>query len=410
METIREFIQNEPFFETHNHQYGYSAHDWSNINYREFREYAACDMIVAAGIESFDCLSDEKFFQLWQFVRTTGYGEAVELGVRKLFDLDYTLENVGLINQKLQEFVADRTSAEIYADLFSLANITGTVNDIVPIADLSITLRMNHEEFPDFFRFAVRLEELQVVDNPKEIHDIEAQLNCSITTLSALERAVEKLIDRGNASGNVRALKIGLAYRRSLDFDIPTLADAEKAFANLMSGKKDSLKPLHDHLFHHYMRCARERNLVVQIHTGYLNGTYSDLRQGNPESLIPIFIQYPDLRFDLFHAAWPWSELLGAIGKHFPNVWLDMCWAWTMNPIQMERILNEWLSAVPSNKILAYGSDTLSPFPVIGYAQQARNGIASTLEKKILRGEYSKKTAQFVASRIMHENARELYK
>ena len=81
-----------------------------------------------------------------------------------------------------------------------------------------------------------------------------------------------------------------------------------------------------------------------------------------------------------------------------------------MNPVQMERILDEWLAAVPCNKIFAFGADTDMPFNVIGYALQARRGIARALEAKLKRGEYSLKTAQFVAQRIMHENQREFFK
>ena len=92
------------------------------------------------------------------------------------------------------------------------------------------------------------------------------------------------------------------------------------------------------------------------------------------------------------------------------NVWIDLCWAWSMNPVQMERILDEWLSCVPSNKILGFGADTNSPFPVVGYAHQARNGIANVMEKKIDTGEYDLTTARFVARRIMHENAREVFR
>ena len=144
-------------------------------------------------------------------------------------------------------------------------------------------------------------------------------------------------------------------------------------------------------------------------HTGYLAGTFGDLRRGDPAGLVPVLQKYPDVRFDLFHAAWPWSEFIGAVGKEFPNVWLDMCWMWAVNPVQAQRVLDEWLSAVPCNKIFGFGADTGSPFGLIGYALQARNGIASVLEGKISRGEYDKKTAEFVARRIMNENARELF-
>ncbi len=46
---------------------------------------------------------------------------------------------------------------------------------------------------------------------------------------------------------------------------------------------------------------------------------------------------------------------------------------------------------------------------MIGYAEQARNGIANVLEKKINSGEYDLDTAKFVAERIMHQNAEEFY-
>ena len=124
---------------------------------------------------------------------------------------------------------------------------------------------------------------------------------------------------------------------------------------------------------------------------------------------MPVFQRYRKVRFDVFHAAWPYSELLGTIGKSFPNVWVDMCWAWAMNPAQMERVLEEWLAAVPHNKIFAFGADTGTPFCTLGYAIQARAGIANVLERKVQTGEYDLKTARQVARRIMHGNAREFY-
>ena len=75
----------------------------------------------------------------------------------------------------------------------------------------------------------------------------------------------------------------------------------------------------------------------------------------------------------------------------------------------MERILDEWLSAVPCNKIFAFGADTTSPFMMVGYAIQARHGIANVLERKVQRKEFDTDTAKFVAKRIMNQNAREFF-
>ena len=124
----------------------------------------------------------------------------------------------------------------------------------------------------------------------------------------------------------------------------------------------------------------------------------------------PAFQRYRQVQFDLFHAGWPFSDLMGAIGKSFPNVFLDLCWAWSMNPVGMERVLGEWLCVVPSNKIFAFGGDTGTPNAVLGYAAQARKGIANVLEQKVQSGEFDLPTATHVARRIMSENARELYR
>lgn len=38
MKTIQDFIQNEPFFETHNHQGCYDAYDWSDMKKQAIKE------------------------------------------------------------------------------------------------------------------------------------------------------------------------------------------------------------------------------------------------------------------------------------------------------------------------------------------------------------------------------------
>ncbi|MDP6776057.1 MAG: amidohydrolase family protein, partial [Candidatus Latescibacteria bacterium] len=232
----------------------------------------------------------------------------------------------------------------------------------------------------------------------------------SISGLKHLDRLMDEHAERVKATGNLAAIKIALAYARTLDFEDTPFTDADRIFTAILKGEEVEARPLHDYLVHRIFERAEAFDLPVQIHTGYLAGNWGDFRWGDPAPLIPVFQKYRNVRFDLFHAAWPYSEFMGAVGSAFPNVWIDLCWAWSMNPVQMERILDEWLSCVPSNKILGFGADTRSPFPVVGYAEQARHGIANVLKKKIDTGEYDLDTAQFVARRIMHENARELFR
>ena len=408
--SIRNFVEHEPLFETHNHQKCFCDYDWSDISFREFQGYAPADMQIADGVKAEGDNGEIKnFFRLWPMVRTTGYGRAVELGIKQMFDLELTQETVPEINKRLKEYVGKKSTKEVFKDLFKKANIIGSVNDVLPANDLSSHKKMNHENFLSLFRFAPRIDGVLTIDSKDTVSEIERILELSISSLDDIGKAMDKLVGTAVAQGHVSALKIGVAYLRFLDFDVVPKAKAEKCFSSLMSGKKENLKPLHDYLFHRFIECAEKFDLPVQIHTGFLAGIGRDIQQGKPHRLVDVFIKYPRVKFDIFHASWPDSEFIGAVGKQFQNVWLDMCWAWAMNPVQMERILDEWLSAVPCNKILAYGSDTTTPFAVPGYAKQARNGIAAVLEKKIKRGEYDMETAMFVARRIMHENANELF-
>jgi predicted TIM-barrel fold metal-dependent hydrolase len=175
----------------------------------------------------------------------------------------------------------------------------------------------------------------------------------------------------------------------------------------VLSGKE--LRPLHDYLVHVYVKRASDEGLPVQIHTGYLAGIQRDLRNIDPMQLIPLLLRYQHTRFDLFHAGWPYTEQLGTIGKNFPNVWISLCWAWTMNPIAMERTLDSWLDCVPYNKIIGFGGDTKHPLAAYGYAMQAREGIARVFENRLARGDMDEKLAQEAARAVMLTNGCKLH-
>jgi uncharacterized protein len=49
-----------------------------------------------------------------------------------------------------------------------------------------------------------------------------------------------------------------------------------------------------------------------------------------PGNLCPLLARYPDARFVLMHIAYPYSDELVSIAKHYPNVWVDLCWAWSV--------------------------------------------------------------------------------
>jgi predicted TIM-barrel fold metal-dependent hydrolase len=126
--------------------------------------------------------------------------------------------------------------------------------------------------------------------------------------------------------------------------------------------------------------------------------------------LVPLLLRSPQTRFDLFHAGWPYHHEAGVIGKHFPNVWLNLCWAWTMNPVTMGEALDAWLDATPHNKIFAFGSDTSHPLCVYAYAMQARDGVARVLQRRMDRGDMDAALAREVAAAILFDNAAQFHR
>jgi predicted TIM-barrel fold metal-dependent hydrolase len=245
-----------------------------------------------------------------------------------------------------------------------------------------------------------------------------------VLSLGRLVDAMNASIDAFMASGRLAAIKIGIAYRRDLSVTNPTTHEAELAFNRIRSRKSyheglqqnaaavnaGEARPLADYLFHRLIERANDEDLPVQIHTGYLAGNWGSLAGTKALHLLSLFDTYRRVRFDVFHASWPWTSELGAIAKNYPNVYPDMCWAWTMNPAQSERALCEWLDAVPYTKIFAYGADTNYPWCNAGYAIQARKGIARVLEQKVADGHFSEATAREVAAAIMVGNGERFYR
>ncbi len=409
MSDIREYVMAQPLFDTHEHQEGFSAIERrkQNLDYREICGYLSSDL-RSAGRKPAGESSDAEFWASWDIVRTTGYGQATELTSRALFGLEFTRENASAITAGLRALSADRTGRQIFEHLFALAGIRWTVCDEWWTSPTAIRYFAG-EEHPDSFGHALRYDKVIDLTQRAQVFELEVAMGCPLQSLRELDLALDRHAEKARAAGGLVAMKSALAYQRRLRFGDASFAEADRVFDRIMQGRAEDTAPLASYLFHRFVQRAREFDLPVQIHTGTPAHTWFDPTQGDPTGLIPVFQRYPGVKFDLFHAGWPFCELMAAIGKSFPNVTLDLCWAWAVSPTSMERTLDEWLGAVPNNKILGFGGDTGTPYPTAGYAVQARQGIASVLERRIERGEYDAGTARLVADRVLYRNACELY-
>ncbi len=426
--SIREFVMSHPLFSHHDHHASPRVleTDRGKYGYRSLLSYAEADLVTAAGVvpplpaEQDGGVPEERIAELWAKIRTTGYGRAVSLTCKTLFDLDYEPGNFEAITAALQASLEGKSGAEMLDHFVrEKANNKWVLHDFLFNPE-------NEEAFekiayPDYYRFAFRLNNLFTMTDVAPLQHLERASGISVLSLDSLVAALNATIDRFKATGRLAALKVPMAYDRDMTVGNPTRHDAEKAFYKLTVGDNARKKlnegsvsaaearPLGDYLLHKLIQRAADENIPVQVHTGYLAGNSLVLSGTRAMLFEPVFDRYRSVRFDVFHASWPWTAELGAVAKSCPNVYPDLCWTWSMNPAGSERTLSEWLDSVPFNKIFGYGADTVLPWTNVGYSLQARAGIARVLERKTEAGCFSPSTAEEVASAIMLRNGEEFY-
>ena len=123
-----------------------------------------------------------------------------------------------------------------------------------------------------------------------------------------------------------------------------------------------------------------------------------------------LFLEYPDVDFDIFHIGYPYQHVLSALAKNFPNVYIDMCWAHIISPAACVNALIEWIDSVPYNKITAFGGDYLLVDAVYGHQYLARINVSKSLAHKVEEGIFSTDEAKNIAKSLFYDNPKRIFK
>jgi predicted TIM-barrel fold metal-dependent hydrolase len=215
------------------------------------------------------------------------------------------------------------------------------------------------------------------------------------------------------------AVKSSDAYSRNIDYaDVPAEA-VEAAFRRRVEGERlppAEAKALEDHLFWHSVRRASAARLPVKLHTGYYaqwagkkdRMPLSRVSQ-NPAAAADLCVTSPEARFVFMHIGYPYYEDFIALAKQNPNAWVDMCWAWIVNPVASKDFLKKFLVTAPANKVLTFGGDYKPVEPVVGHARIAREGISLALAELVEEGWLTLDDALALVEPLLDGNARALF-
>jgi len=418
---ILQAVEVMPVIDTHEHLYDYVYDDnrGRDVLSEYLLHYLRSDL-VSAGLSLEDLAKavdpglplTERWKLVepyWEASRYTGYGRALDIAVRDIYGLDgireETIEELGEVFRR-----QDRREHTRYV-LRELCNIEVSFLDIGS---------GNCTVDPNLFRCAWQPGDyiMPFVDaNGDALAWVEANYGGEIRSLDDWMAAFVKELEARLAQGIV-ALKIALAYTRSLRFEQVSYGVAKDSFASVLAAwrrgdvQSGSVFPreLQDFLMHYVLSVSNEKQLVIQVHTGLLEGNGNILSNSDPTLLNDLFLLYPEVTFDLFHIGYPYQGVTAALAKMFPNVFIDMCWSHIISPSAAVNALADFLDAVPYNKICGFGGDYAFVDGVYGHLYLARRNISQVLAEKVEAGVFSMDTAIDIAEHLLYKNPRRIFR
>ncbi len=335
----------------------------------------------------------------WQHCQYTGYGQAVRYIAQHAFGMEeITLPAI--------EAAAPRAAALLQPGerlrlLKEVANL-----DHVQVDDFEWAC-LPDDSGPEFFLYDLSWE--QFSNGRVEAAALHDTTGVEVQDLASLRQAMAGLFERYGPCAI--AVKSQHAYERTLYWQAREPADAEHALQKELRGQE--LTPaerlcLGDWCLAQGVELSIRHELPFKIHTGYLAG-HSPTRDApldrvRPSHLHDLLHQYPAARFVLMHISYPYENELAAVAKFFPNVYVDMCWSWSINPYAAADFVRRMIHSVPVNKLFAFGGDTFWPYAAVAYAHQARAWLTRALQAEIADGLLDEAAAIKLATRLMRGN------
>jgi len=352
-----------------------------------------------------DCDCDEERWQRLKSVlkqaRNVSYWRHNLVAFKGLFDLEedeLTDDNWRGLNERIQEKTADENW--YHHVTVEICRLRTQAKNIPWFEDWE----------PEYFTAVLRMEPALELWKSGTRARLEEHLDCSITDLGSCRQALEQLVAQYQKRGAV-GVKLAHAYRRTLFSEHVEEATAASVLDGALCGRELSaaqVKQFEDYIIFFLAELCSDSGLVFDIHTG-VQTNWGNIPDSDPLLLLPLIHTHKSTRFNLYHAGYPYSREMGMLGKHCPNVWLNMAWMYVITMEGSRQTLSEWIDLVPGYRILGFGSDVRWPELIYGHLQMARACLADVLAEKARRDFLSQEAALDLARMMLYDNAVAFY-
>ncbi len=416
-EELREFCETVPLVDCHDHSPA-AGPKYIDPIAMVMSGYFHSDLLSASSEADMALLGDSSrsiedrwpvLERVWKRTCHTGYARVTKHVLSHFYgEAELTLAALKRISGRL----LDLSDAGAFDRILEEANIAVRLTNASPppreIIDRTAKLAPRA-------RLVIPAPPFHAVRSCDAVQNNIAALGRRVTALDEYIAACRELFAAYKDFGAV-AIKDQSAYTRPIDFGNPTRAAAEEVFNWFMEDPRrsasypDGVRPLDDYLFHALLRIARELELPVQIHTGHMAGIRNDIAKTNAVGLTRVIELHREVKFDLFHANWPYGGELLYLAKNHPNVAIDFCWANIIDPIYCQELFKQALSAVPHAKIHGYGSDFGGNADrAWAHARIARDNMAIGLAEMVAIDYLSLEDAKEVARCWLFANPNEFF-
>jgi len=417
---IREYISDIPVIDSHEHYLGITEpvkDIWdfimSGYHNSDMQSASFGSEIYYKKIFDSKLSFDERyryFEKIYNKTKNTAYTKSFETGLKQCWDIDK-------INKSTVKHLSTKLLSRdqnFYNALMEKHKILIKIVDLCDVDKLVDIINGTNNKYSKYCRFAFPLPSFHNIHSCEDIKKMERynggelikSLDGYIDNFNAL---LKKAVDFG-----IVCLKDQTAYRRIIDYNNPSKAEAESIFNKIISNPRDifssnEVRPLDDWLFHHFINLAKLYKLPIQLHTGHMAGIRNDVVKANAVHLTKVIELHSDVAFDLFHGNWPYMGEYLFIGKNYPNVYLDLCWVQTIDPLYSIELMKRAITTVPHNKIIIFGGDTNKIENAIGYLEITKDNVAHALSELIEIGYLSKKEARKMAVDWFFNNPNQLF-
>ncbi len=384
---IRDFIDSLRVFDTHEHLLNPAMlKDASSFDFTLLLLENSKNDLISAGMSEALFVStfnssvspEEKWDNIepyWNKSLNTTSNRVILLAINDLYAItELNRKSVGILTQRMQPTYQKEMFDHLLRDV---CKIDFVIQDGKPI-------KTNGNYIKNITRFDtwISIDSKRVIDS-LAIMQIEPIYKLE-SLVENLNKAFKVALDEG-----MIAIKIDMAYTRTLNFENATQDAARKVFKILVNGNSDTkiqideAKPLQDYMVHQLLNLAQLNKIPVAFHTGLQAGHSKFIDNSNPVLLSNLFMEFPDVNFVIFHGSYPFGGELSVLARNFKNVFIDMNWTYSISPTYAERYLSEWLETVPASKIMAFGGDQRTVENTYGNLVLAKTIISNVLIKKV---------------------------